>query len=77
MKEPLPNLKLTRTGREQRGVVWYCRAGGVQPSSCITSHSLVQARAALLSEYWPELLPAASNGLFGWIWPPAIIRSGK
>ena len=76
MKEPLPNLKLTRTGSEQGYIVAICSCG-VQFSARSTSHSLVQARAALLSEYCPELLAAMSNGDFGWICPPTIIRSGR
>ena len=73
MKEPRPNRKLTRTGGEQGDIV----SPGCQPSAASSSHSLVHARAALLSENWPELVAATSNGLFGWIWPPAICRSGR
>lgn len=65
MKEPRPNLKLTRTRCEEGSDPGI----GVQPSDCSVSHSLVQARAALLSENCPELVAATSNGLFGWITP--------
>lgn len=61
MKEPVPSLKLTRTRCEERGI-----CTGRQPSARIVSHSLVQLRAALLSENWPELVSAVSNGDFGW-----------
>lgn len=72
MKELLPNLKLTRTRCEDRGI-----AAGVQPIAFMVSHSLVQALAALPSENWPELVAAASKGEHGRIDPSAIIRSGR
>ena len=76
MKDPRPSLKLTRTRGKQRDV-FSDSGGGVQPRLCSTSHSLVQARAALLSENCPELPSATSNGAFGWIWPCSISRSGR
>lgn len=51
MKEPLPPQKLTRTGGEERDAI-----AAVQPSAFSTSQSFVQLRAALLREYWPELV---------------------
>lgn len=51
MKEPVPGLKLTRTGGEERGIVT-----GRQPSARMASHSVDQLRAALVSEICPELV---------------------
>lgn len=53
MKEPVPNLKLTRTGCEDRGI-----AIGRQPRLHITSQSFVQLRAAFDRENCPELVCA-------------------
>lgn len=51
VKEPVPGLKLTRTGGEERGIVT-----GRQPSARMASHSVDQLRAALVSEICPELV---------------------
>lgn len=75
MKEFFPSRKLTRTGSEDRYGAGF--ATGFSPSAFVASHSVVHARAALLSENWPELPTATSNGLRGWTLPASIIRSGR
>lgn len=72
IQEPLPSLKLTRTGCEERGI-----ATGLQPIARITCHALVHALAAFDSENWPELVFAVSKGDRIVIPPSAITRSGR
>lgn len=67
----MPNLKLTRTRGEERGI-----GTGFHPMPVSAAHVFVQARAALLSENWPELVSALSNGFPIFSSPAPMITSG-
>lgn len=57
-KEPVPILKLTRTGCEEGAA----HAAGVQPIAFMVSHSDVQLRVASPVENCPPLPVVQSNG---------------
>jgi hypothetical protein len=71
MKEPVPNLKLTRTRGEERDM-----ACGFHPMPISAAHIFVQPRAALVRLNWPELVGALSKGFTIVRSPAPISTSG-